>query len=221
MHGQRLIGNPSHYSNQGFVQCAASLNDAMHAFNRLRLDSHQVLDNPDADRDAFIRDVEQRSTDMMINTEYEFLLHVAPQQYFGAPMPDEPFGPRRADGRRDRPNMRGKTYVVFVGRQPEIYDNWEDAKTQVHRYSDNLYKSYNSRDEAIQAFNRFISSQRHDSQACSSNSASSSSSTVPNTNTFSNEEILARMQDELARENHEHAMKLDAIVEEFKHLLSK
>ncbi|XP_019166857.1 PREDICTED: serine/threonine-protein phosphatase 7 long form homolog [Ipomoea nil] len=107
MHGRRLIGNPSHYGNQGFVQCAASLNDAMHAFNRLRLDSHQVLDNPEADRDAFIRDVEQRSTDMMINTEYEFLLHVAPQQYFGAPMLDEPFGPRRADGRRDRPNMRG------------------------------------------------------------------------------------------------------------------
>ncbi|XP_019178613.1 PREDICTED: serine/threonine-protein phosphatase 7 long form homolog [Ipomoea nil] len=93
MHGRRLIGNPTHYSNQGFVQCAASLNDAMHAFNRLMLDSGQVLDNPDADRDAYIRDVQQRSPDMLINTEYEFLLHVTSQQNFGAPMPDEPFGP--------------------------------------------------------------------------------------------------------------------------------
>ncbi|XP_019181351.1 PREDICTED: uncharacterized protein LOC109176363 [Ipomoea nil] len=94
MHGRRLIGNQTYYSNQRFVQCAASLNDVMHAFNRLMLDSGQVLDNPDAVRDSFIRDIQQRSTDLLINTEYEFLLHVAPHQYFGAPIPDEPFGPQ-------------------------------------------------------------------------------------------------------------------------------
>ncbi|XP_019176481.1 PREDICTED: serine/threonine-protein phosphatase 7 long form homolog [Ipomoea nil] len=107
LHGRRLIGNPMHYKNEGFVQCAASLNEAMHAFNRLRLDVSEVLNNPDADRDQHLRDIQQNCIDMLVDTDYEFLLHMTPEQYFGAPMPDEPFGPPAADRRRDRPNRRG------------------------------------------------------------------------------------------------------------------
>ncbi|XP_019181166.1 PREDICTED: uncharacterized protein LOC109176178 isoform X2 [Ipomoea nil] len=121
-HGRRVIQRIIVTRDSCSVQ-HHSLNDAMHAFNRLRLDSGQVLDNPNADRDAFIRDVQQRSTDMLINTEYEFLFHVALQQYFGdpmldepfgPPMPDEPFGPRR---HRDRPNMRGGPTIGGLARR--------------------------------------------------------------------------------------------------------
>nr|GMD81083.1 ribonuclease HI [Ipomoea batatas] len=71
-----------------------------------------------------------------------------------------------------------KTYVVFVGRCPGVYDNWEDAKAQVHRFSDNLYKSFPSKDEAIFAFNTFNRRQQNSSTSFvgESNAASTSSS---------------------------------------------
>nr|GMD50379.1 ribonuclease HI [Ipomoea batatas] len=74
--------------------------------------------------------------------------------------------------------MGKKTYVVFVGRCPGVYDNWEDAKAQVHRFSDNLYKSFPSNVEAISAFNTFNQRQQNSSASFdgASNAASTSSS---------------------------------------------
>nr|GMD16965.1 putative late blight resistance protein homolog R1A-3 [Ipomoea batatas] len=59
-----------------------------------------------------------------------------------------------------------------------VYDNWEDAKAQVHRFSDNLYKSFPSKDEAISAFNTFNQRQQNSfaSFVGASNAASTSSS---------------------------------------------
>lgn len=39
-------------------------------------------------------------------------------------------------------------YVVFEGRVPGIYEEWEDCKKQVHKFSDNCYKRYATREEA-------------------------------------------------------------------------
>ena len=39
-------------------------------------------------------------------------------------------------------------YVVFEGRVPGVYDEWEDCKKQVHKFSGNCYKGYATRQEA-------------------------------------------------------------------------
>lgn len=39
-------------------------------------------------------------------------------------------------------------YVVFEGRVPGIYEEWEDCKYQVHKFSGNCYKGYATRQEA-------------------------------------------------------------------------
>lgn len=108
--------------------------------------------------------------------------------------------------------------MVFVGRIPGIYENWEDAKAQVHRYSDSVYKSFRSRDEAIAAFNNYKSAKQRD---LSSDSSCGSSRTTTTRESPTNDELLELMQHEIARATHDHAMEVDAIIEEFKQLRSK
>jgi ribonuclease HI len=45
-----------------------------------------------------------------------------------------------------------KYYVVWEGRQPGVYDNWEDCKEQVFNYPKAKYMSFKSQTEAIMAF---------------------------------------------------------------------
>ncbi|KAK1679939.1 hypothetical protein QYE76_040787 [Lolium multiflorum] len=40
-------------------------------------------------------------------------------------------------------------YVVFEGRVPGVYEEWEDCKKQVHHFSGNYYKGYPTRHEAV------------------------------------------------------------------------
>lgn len=49
---------------------------------------------------------------------------------------------------------RRKFYVVWVGREPGIYDNWEDAKDQVDGFPGAKYKAFNTCEEATLAFRR-------------------------------------------------------------------
>lgn len=46
----------------------------------------------------------------------------------------------------------GKFYVVWVGREPGVYDNWPDAEQQVRGFSKAQYKSHTTRSEAEKAF---------------------------------------------------------------------
>lgn len=46
----------------------------------------------------------------------------------------------------------GKYYVVWVGAEPGVYDNWEDAQEQVANYPGARYKSFRYEDEAIEAY---------------------------------------------------------------------
>jgi ribonuclease HI len=39
-------------------------------------------------------------------------------------------------------------YVVYKGKVPGVYDNWEECRRQVHRFSGNSYKGYNTLAEA-------------------------------------------------------------------------
>ncbi|KAK1644437.1 hypothetical protein QYE76_062242 [Lolium multiflorum] len=40
-------------------------------------------------------------------------------------------------------------YVVFEGRVPGVYEEWEDCKKQVHKFSDNCYRGYPPRHEMV------------------------------------------------------------------------
>ncbi|KAK1654020.1 hypothetical protein QYE76_071825 [Lolium multiflorum] len=40
-------------------------------------------------------------------------------------------------------------YLVFEGRVPGFYEEWEDCKKHVHNFSGNCYKGYTTRQEAV------------------------------------------------------------------------
>lgn len=44
-----------------------------------------------------------------------------------------------------------KYYVVWEGRTPGIYDNWDDCKAQIDAFTGAKYKSFEDRDEALRA----------------------------------------------------------------------
>lgn len=48
--------------------------------------------------------------------------------------------------------MAKRFYVVWVGRNPGVYDNWEDAKEQIENFPNARYKGFGSSAEAAQAF---------------------------------------------------------------------
>ena len=45
-----------------------------------------------------------------------------------------------------------KYYVVWSGKQPGIYDNWNDCKAQVYQFENAKYKSFESKAEAEAAY---------------------------------------------------------------------
>jgi len=52
-------------------------------------------------------------------------------------------------------NSRREAYVVFVGRNPGVYLSWEETKEQVHRFSGQNYKGFDSLEEAREAFDNY------------------------------------------------------------------
>ena len=51
-------------------------------------------------------------------------------------------------------------YVVYKGRVPGVYDDWEDCRRQVHRFSGNSYKGYNTMEEAEARYTRYLAGVR-------------------------------------------------------------
>ncbi len=54
-------------------------------------------------------------------------------------------------------NYSKRFYAVFTGRQPGVYDDFNDAMEQVDGYDGAVFKSYDSPQEAAEAFRRFES----------------------------------------------------------------
>ncbi|KAK1651295.1 hypothetical protein QYE76_069100 [Lolium multiflorum] len=52
------------------------------------------------------------------------------------------------------------TYVVYKGRVPGVYDDWEDCRRQVHRF--NSYKGYPTRVEAEGRYARYLAGEMRD-----------------------------------------------------------
>src|SRR3954447_8337324 len=48
------------------------------------------------------------------------------------------------------------SYVVYKGKVPGVYDDWEECRRQVHRFSDNSYKGYTTRAETESRYARYL-----------------------------------------------------------------
>ncbi|KAK1686969.1 hypothetical protein QYE76_047817 [Lolium multiflorum] len=66
------------------------------------------------------------------------------------------------EGCRPFPLGMPTTYVVYKGRVPGVYDDWEDCRRQVHRFSGNSYKGYPTRVEAEGRYARYLAGEMRD-----------------------------------------------------------
>ena len=53
-------------------------------------------------------------------------------------------------------------YVVYKGKVPGVYDDWEECWRQVHRFSGNSYKGYTTRAEAEPRYARYLAGERRE-----------------------------------------------------------
>lgn len=74
--------------------------------------------------------------------------------------------------------MQGKIYVVFVGREPDVYDTWREALSNVNGHKGDALQSFRNREEAEIAYHAYLVKQ---STRMQSPSAISSSRTSFNT----------------------------------------
>ena len=54
------------------------------------------------------------------------------------------------------------SYVVYKGKVPGVYDDWEECRKQVHRFSGNSYKGYTTRAEAKARYARYLAGERRE-----------------------------------------------------------
>lgn len=55
-------------------------------------------------------------------------------------------------------------YVVYKGRVPGVYHEWEDCRKQVHRFSGNSYKGFNTLAEAEASYALFLPGERREAR---------------------------------------------------------
>ena len=53
-------------------------------------------------------------------------------------------------------------YVVYKGKVPGVYDDWEECRRQVHPFSGNSYKGYTTRAEAEARYTRYLAGERRE-----------------------------------------------------------
>ena len=53
-------------------------------------------------------------------------------------------------------------YVVYKGKVPGVYNDWEECRRQVHRFSGNSYKGYTTRAEAEDRYARYLAGERRE-----------------------------------------------------------
>jgi ribonuclease HI len=62
--------------------------------------------------------------------------------------------PLKQTNKKRKMAKKGKQYVVWEGLKPGIYDNWADCKKQVEGQKGARYKSFDTREEAVEAFEK-------------------------------------------------------------------
>jgi viroplasmin and RNaseH domain-containing protein len=53
-------------------------------------------------------------------------------------------------------------YVVYKGKVAGVYNDWEECRRQVHRFTGNSYKGYNTRAEADDRYARYLARERRE-----------------------------------------------------------
>ncbi|XP_075499013.1 uncharacterized protein LOC142537358 [Primulina tabacum] len=76
----------------------------------------------------------------------------------------------------------GKTYVVFIGRKPGVYETWEEAQKQVNKFSGASHRSFLSREGAIKAFDSYMDKQALVQDSSSTNTVEETSNTTSSAN---------------------------------------
>ena len=54
------------------------------------------------------------------------------------------------------------SYVVYKGKVPGVYDDWEDCRRQVHHFNGNSYTGYTTRVEAEVTYTRYLVGERRE-----------------------------------------------------------
>ena len=54
------------------------------------------------------------------------------------------------------------SYVVYKGKVPGVYDDWEECRSQVHRFSGNNYKGYTTRADAEVRYVCYLAGERRE-----------------------------------------------------------
>ena len=54
------------------------------------------------------------------------------------------------------------SYVMYKGKVPGVYDDWEECWRQVHHFSGNSYKGYTTRAEAKSRYARYLAGERRE-----------------------------------------------------------
>lgn len=113
----------------------------------------------------------------------------------------------------------GRTYVVFNGRVPGIYNSWLDVSRQVHKFPNANHKSYKDRREAEAAYMEYLHGTGmgvHGGASTSWATPNISTSTPPSTSlsegtNYDSGDIrntLLRYQLEVAIEERDHARRI-------------
>ena len=51
---------------------------------------------------------------------------------------------------------------MYKGKVPVVYDDWEECRRQVHRFSGNSYNGYTTRAEAEARYARYLAGERRE-----------------------------------------------------------
>ena len=54
------------------------------------------------------------------------------------------------------------SYVVYKGKVPGVYEDWEECRRQVHCFGGNSYKGYTTRAEAESRYARYLAGERRE-----------------------------------------------------------
>ncbi|KZV14377.1 proton pump-interactor 1-like, partial [Dorcoceras hygrometricum] len=112
-----------------------------------------------------------------------------------------------------------KAYVVFIGREPGVYERWSDACKQVSGFRGSCYKGFETKEDAEEAYRSFT--QAPDAtkveEECECEKTSTSSTSRPHRH--KNSQKLMKVLRDLAIEIHNHAARMEKVVEEIGQIL--
>ena len=57
------------------------------------------------------------------------------------------------------------SYVIYVGRVPGVYEDWEECQRQFHCFSGNSYEGYPTRAEAEARYARYLAGERREQRS--------------------------------------------------------